>query len=102
MEILLTGEFMDAATAEAEGLINRAVPAEALDATVKELTDAIVAKSEVAVRMGKEMFYKQIEMGMEQAYGYASDVMACNMVAHDALEGVSAFIEKRQPVWEHR
>lgn len=102
MEILLTGEFMDAATAEEEGLINRAVPAEEMDTTVKGLTDAIVAKSEVAVRMGKEMFYKQIEMGMEQAYGYASDVMACNMVAYDALEGVSAFIEKRQPVWEHR
>ncbi len=101
MEILLTGEFISAATAERQGLINRAVPADALDATVLELTDAIISKSAVAVSMGKEMFYKQIEMGMEDAYAYAGEVMACNMMADDAQEGFAAFLEKRKPTWNH-
>lgn len=102
MEILLTGEFISAATAERQGLINRAVTADELDATVQELTDAIIAKSGVAVSMGKEMFYKQIEMGMEEAYAYAGEVMACNMMADDAQEGFAAFLEKRQPIWNHK
>lgn len=101
MEILLTGEFISAAMAERQGLINRAVPDDKLDDTVKELTDAILAKSAVAVSMGKEMFYKQLEMSMEEAYAYAGEVMACNMMDDDAQEGFKAFIEKRTPVWKH-
>ncbi|MEM7344127.1 MAG: enoyl-CoA hydratase, partial [Chloroflexota bacterium] len=78
MEMLLTGEFIDAQTALEQGLLNRVVPADQLDATVQALADSIKAKSAVAVSMGKEMFYKQLEMGMAEAYHYASEVMACN------------------------
>ncbi|MEM7112652.1 MAG: enoyl-CoA hydratase [Chloroflexota bacterium] len=102
MEMLLTGEFVDAQTAVSQGLINRAVPADQLDATIDELVAAIQAKSAVAVSMGKEMFYKQLEMGMDEAYHYASEVMACNMMADDAGEGIDAFMEKRSPVWTHQ
>ena len=102
MELLLTGEFMDAATAAHYGLINRAVPMEQLDEAVQALVDAILSKSPVAVRVGKEMFYKQIEMTMAEAYEYAGEVMACNMMAEDAAEGIDAFIEKRAPVWRGR
>lgn len=101
-EMLITGEFIDAQTALAQGLVNRVVPAEELDATVQEFVDLIVSKSSVAVATGKEMFYKQLEMGLEEAYHYASEVMACNMLAEDAGEGIDAFIEKRQPVWRGR
>ncbi len=99
MEILLTGDFIDAKTAEREGLINYAVPAAELDATIAKLTDAIVAKSPYAVASGKQMFYKQLEMEMADAYNYAAEVMACDMMAIDAAEGIDAFIQKRQPVW---
>jgi enoyl-CoA hydratase/carnithine racemase len=102
MEMLLTGEFIDADTAVRYGLINRAIPADKLDEAVQELVNAIVSKSAVAVRTGKEMFYKQLEMGMEAAYEYASTVMACNMMAHDAGEGIDAFIDKRPSQWQHR
>jgi enoyl-CoA hydratase/carnithine racemase len=102
LEILLTGDFVDAATAEREGLINYAVPLEELDAAVQRLADAIVAKSPVAVATGKGMFYRQLEMGMEDAYAYAAEVMACNMMAEDAQEGIDAFIAKRSPVWKGR
>jgi enoyl-CoA hydratase/carnithine racemase len=100
MEILLTGDFIDAKTAEREGLINYAVPADQLDATIAKLTDAIVAKSSYAVASGKQMFYKQLEMEMADAYTYAAEVMACDMMASDAAEGIDAFIQKRQPVWQ--
>lgn len=102
MEMLLTGEFIDAKTAVSQGLINRAVPADQLDSTIAEFVDAILSKSAVAISMGKEMFYKQGEMGMAEAYHYASEVMACNMMADDALEGIDAFMEKRAPVWTHQ
>jgi enoyl-CoA hydratase/carnithine racemase len=102
LEILLTGEFIDAQTAASEGLINYAVPLEELDATIQRLVDAIVAKSPVAVATGKGMFYRQLEMGMEDAYSYAAEVMACNMMAEDAQEGIDAFIEKRPAVWKGR
>ena len=95
-------DFIDAHTAEREGLINYAVPPEELDGAVQRLTDAIVAKSPVAVATGKGMFYRQLEMGMEDAYTYAAEVMACNMMAEDAQEGIDAFIEKRAPVWKGR
>lgn len=102
LEILLTGDFIDAQTALAEGLVNRVVPAEQLDAAVEELAEAIKAKSPVAVSMGKAMFYKQLEMGVEEAYHYASETMACNMMAEDAGEGIDAFMEKRPPRWKGR
>lgn len=102
LEMLLTGEFIDAQTARQQGLVNRVVPAEELDATVQTFVDAILGKSAVAVSMGKQMFYRQLEMGLEAAYEYASEVMACNMMAEDAGEGIDAFIEKRQPAWRHR
>ncbi len=102
LEILLTGEFIDAQTAVQEGLLNRAVPAEQLDAAVQQLADAILAKSSFAIASGKQMFYKQLEMGMEEAYAYASEVMACDMMAEDAVEGIDAFMQKRQPTWKGR
>jgi enoyl-CoA hydratase/carnithine racemase len=95
MEMLLTGEFIDAQEAATRGLINRAVAAADLDAEVKRLTDAIVSKAEVAVRMGKQLFYKQIEMGLNAAYQLAGQTMACNMMDECALEGVQRFIDKR-------
>ena len=100
LEMLLTGDFIDAATAKARGLVNRVVSVEKLDAEVKALADAIIAKSPVAVTTGKKMFYKQIEMGMEAAYEYASEVMACNMMAEDVGEGIDAFTQKRAPNWK--
>ena len=84
MELLLTGEFIDAKTAQQQGLINRAVPEHELDVAIAELAGHIVAKSPVAVETGKRMFYKQLELGMEDAYAYASEIMACNMMAADA------------------
>ena len=102
LEILLTGEFIDAHTAVQEGLINRAVPAEQLDSALQQLVDAIVAKSPFAVASGKRMFYQQLEMGMEEAYAYAAETMACDMMAADAGEGIDAFMQKRQPVWQGR
>ena len=100
MEMLLTGDFIDAATAKARGLVNRVVPVEKLDAEVKALADAIIAKSPVAVTTGKKMFYRQVEMGMDAAYEYAAEVMACNMMAEDVGEGIDAFAQKRPPNWK--
>lgn len=102
MEMLLTGDFIDAATAKERGLVNRVVPADRLDAEVQALADAIIKKSPVAVSTGKKMFYKQVEMGMEAAYEYAAEVMACNMMATDAGEGIDAFMQKRPPEWKGR
>jgi enoyl-CoA hydratase/carnithine racemase len=95
MEMLLTGEFIDARQAQERGLINRAVPPGNLDAEIKRLTDLITAKAEPAVRMGKQLFYKQLEMGIEAAYQLAGQTMACNMMDDCALEGVQRFVEKR-------
>ncbi len=102
MEMLLTGDFVDAATAKERGLVNRVVPADRLDAEVKALADAIIRKSAVAVTTGKKMFYKQIEMGMGAAYQYAAEVMACNMMAEDVGEGIDAFMQKRPPHWKDK
>ncbi|MEQ1881176.1 MAG: enoyl-CoA hydratase [Burkholderiales bacterium] len=100
MEMLLTGDFIDAATAKERGLVNRVVPADKLDAEVRALADTIIKKSSLAVATGKKMFYKQMEMGVEAAYGYAAEVMACNMMAEDAGEGIDAFMQKRSPRWK--
>ena len=96
-EMLVTGDFISASQAQEQGLINRAVPLEQLDAEVEKLVSSIVAKPKVAVAMGKGLFYRQIENGMDAAYEDALRTMACNMMDADALEGVQAFIEKRSP-----
>jgi enoyl-CoA hydratase/carnithine racemase len=98
-EMLVTGEFIDAATACERGLVNRVVPADRLDAEVDSLARMIVAKPQVAIAMGKGMFYKQLEMGIEAAYQLAGQTMACNMVDDVAQEGVDAFMNKRRPNW---
>lgn len=102
LEMLLTGEFIDAMEAKAKGLVNRVVPADALDAEVERLAQAIIAKSAVAVRTGKGMFYRQLEMGLTEAYEYAGEVMACNMMSEDAAEGIDAFMQKRPPQYRGR
>ncbi|WP_290785372.1 enoyl-CoA hydratase [Halomonas sp.] len=102
MEMLLTGEFIDAETARDWGLINRVADDETLDDVVAELTASICAKSAVAVRTGKAMFQRQLQMPLDEAYAFAGEVMACNMMAEDAGEGIDAFIEKRTPHWRHR
>ncbi|QID17512.1 enoyl-CoA hydratase [Nitrogeniibacter mangrovi] len=99
-EMLVTGEFIDATEAQRRGLVNRVVPLEALDEAVDKLTAAICAKTPVAVRMGKELFYRQLETGIEAAYQMASETMACNMMTEDAAEGIDAFIGKRPPQWK--
>jgi enoyl-CoA hydratase/carnithine racemase len=96
-EMLVTGDFISAQEAQAQGLINRAVPPELLDAEVERLVARIVAKPRVAIAMGKGLFYRQIENGMAAAYEDALQTMACNMMDGDALEGVQAFIDKRAP-----
>ncbi len=99
MEMLLTGDFVDAREAQRRGLVNRVVAASELDAELGRLCAAIVAKSPLAVATGKQMFYKQLEMGLAGAYQYAAEVMACNMQAEDVGEGIDAFMGKRPPRW---
>jgi enoyl-CoA hydratase/carnithine racemase len=99
MEMLLTGDFMDAETAQSRGLVNRVVAPEDLDAEVQKLVQAIVQKPATAVRMGKELLYRQRELGLQAAYQLAGEVMACNMMDADAQEGAQAFAQKRVPHW---
>lgn len=99
MEMLLTGDFIDAQTAMARGLVNRVAAPEQLDAAVAQLTASILNKPAVAVAMGKQLFYRQLEMGVDAAYQLAGQTMACNMMDAAAQEGVQAFIEKRAPQW---
>jgi len=98
-EMLVTGAFISAEQALARGLVNRVVEAEALDAEVESLLASIVAKPRVALALGKALFYRQLEEGIEQAYDDAGRTMACNMMDDSALEGVQAFIDKRPPKW---
>ena len=100
MEMLLTGDFIDAQTAVERGLINQAVTADDLPQAVLTLCAKISAKPETAVRMGKGLFYQQLEMGMQAAYQLAGQTMACNMMDEAAQEGFQAFIEKRKPRWQ--
>ncbi|WP_295004178.1 enoyl-CoA hydratase [uncultured Dechloromonas sp.] len=102
LEMLLTGDFIDAMEAKSKGLINRVVPADALDAEIERLAGSILAKSAVAIRTGKGMFYQQLEMGLSEAYDYAAEVMACNMMSEDAGEGIDAFMQKRKPQYTGR
>ncbi|MBL27197.1 MAG: enoyl-CoA hydratase [Rhodospirillaceae bacterium] len=99
MEMLLTGDMIPADKALEIGLVNRVVPAENLDEAVTELAGKIAAKSPLTLSIGKEAFYRQLDMDLDGAYAYASEVMTRNMLARDAEEGIDAFIEKRQPVW---
>jgi enoyl-CoA hydratase/carnithine racemase len=96
-EMLVTGDFISAEDAEERGLINRVAAPEQLDAEVEKLVASIIAKPRVAVAMGKELFYRQAELGITAAYEAAGETMACNMMDEAALEGVQAFIEKRPP-----
>ena len=99
MEMLLTGDFISAQQAFERGLVNRAVAPDQLDATVAQLVDSILAKPRAAIAMGKELFYRQREMGLEAAYQLAGQTMAVNMMDACAQEGITAFTEKRKPDW---
>lgn len=99
MELLLLGKPVDAARAESWGLINRALPAAELDGAVAEAAATLAAKSPYTLRVGKEAFYRQAELGLDDAYDYATRVMVENMRAKDAAEGIDAFLGKRHPVW---
>lgn len=98
-EMLVTGGFIDAEAARERGLVNRVAAPEGLDAEVESLVASIVAKPRVAIAMGKQLFYRQLDKPIEQAYDDAAHTMACNMMDGCALEGVQAFIDKRPPNW---
>lgn len=102
MEMLLTGELLSAEDAARIGLVNRVVAAGHERAEALKLAETIAAKSTLTVKTGKEAFYRQVEMPLADAYRYTSDVMVENMMARDAEEGISAFIEKREPKWQDR
>src|SRR2546425_7907186 len=102
MEMLFTGEPIDAHTALAWGLVNRVVSADALDMEVRRFADIIFARSPAAVRMGKEAFYRQIDRPLDAAYEVASETMSCNMLLEDAAEGIDAFLQKRRANWRGR
>ena len=99
MEMLLTGEFVDAVTARAIGLVNRVVPRIELREAVDGLARQIAGKSALTVKIGKEAFYRQAELDLAAAYRSAAEVMTTNMLARDAGEGIDAFLAKRAPVW---
>ena len=101
-EMLVTGAFISADEAKARGLVNRVVPPDQVDAEVEALVAAIVAKPRLPIAMGKALFYRQLEVGIEAAYADAGETMACNMMDDSALEGVQAFIDKRKPDWNLR
>src|SRR6516164_2621370 len=99
MEMLLTGEPIDAATALSWGLVNRVVPDSRLDAEIRRFTDIILSRSAAVIRFGKQAFYGQIDRSLGAAYDLASEVMACNLLLEDAAEGIDAFLQKRPASW---
>jgi enoyl-CoA hydratase/carnithine racemase len=100
MEMLLTGEMVEAEEARRLGLVNRVVAPAELDGAVEGLAKLIASKSSLTLALGKEAFYRQAEMPLDDAYAYASEVMTRNMLARDAAEGIDAFLEKRPAVWK--
>lgn len=101
MELLLTGELIDAARAEQMGLINQAVPADVLDQHVFDIASLIASKSRKTLAIGKSAFYRQKEQSLENAYVTCSKVMTENIMIEDAKEGIDAFVNKRKPQWRH-
>jgi enoyl-CoA hydratase/carnithine racemase len=99
MEMLVTGDFISAQQALERGLVNRVVAPDQLDAEIEKLVASILQKPRTAIAMGKELFYRQREMGIEAAYQLAGQTMAVNMMDHCAQEGVTAFTQKRKPSW---
>jgi enoyl-CoA hydratase/carnithine racemase len=102
MELLLTGQPVDAPTALAWGLVNRVVPAEQLDAEVARFTGLIASRSTAAIALGKRAFYEQVGAGLDDAYESAGEAMTCNMTFADAAEGIDAFLGKRAALWQDR
>ena len=102
MEMLLTGEPIDAMTAQSWGLVNRVVPSSRLDAEIRRFTDIILSRSSATIRFGKEAFYRQVDRPLAAAYDVASEVMACNMLLDDAAEGIDAFLQKRPAIWREK
>ncbi len=99
LEMLLTGKLVDAATAAEWGLVNRVVPAAELESATRELACKIAQASSFTVALGKQAYYAQIDLDQPKAYAYAKEVMTLNSLAHDAQEGISAFLEKRVACW---
>ena len=99
MAMLLLGEMVPAKQAREMGLINKVVPAEHLEVETREMAESIASKSPFTLKIGKKAFYQQIEQDLDRAYEYCSKVMTENMMARDAEEGISAFMEKREAVW---
>jgi len=99
-EMLTTGEFIEASRAQELGLVNRVVPEHELAMETQALSDQIAAKLGVALKIGKQAFYNQLQMPTDQAYAYTGDVMVQNMLHRDTEEGISAFLEKRDPAWD--
>jgi enoyl-CoA hydratase/carnithine racemase len=102
MQMLLTGDFISASKAQAFGLVNEVVEAVDLEQATRDLAGKIAAKSSHAIRLGKEMFYRQLPMDLSEAYAFAGEKMVCNMSSEDAREGFDAFIDKRKPEWKGR
>jgi len=102
LEMLLTGQALSAAEAAEAGLVNRVVGPNELDGEVAALAALIASKSSLSVGIGKEAFYRQLELDLPAAYAYTAEVMARNMASHDACEGIDAFLEKRAPLWQDR
>ena len=101
MEMLLTGDFIDAKRAATIGLINHAVPDEELDDAVERLAQDLSRKSQYALRLGKASFQRQIDQPLDGAYRSASNDLVCNLLSDDGIEGVTAFLEKREPHWNN-
>ncbi|HWI15458.1 MAG TPA: enoyl-CoA hydratase [Burkholderiales bacterium] len=99
MEMLLTGEFIDAQSALRHGLVNRVVEPSALDEEISRLTAAIVAKPAASIAAGKRAFYEQLHDGLDAAYAAATETMVCNLLTDEVAEGIDAFLEKRKPRW---